>query len=362
MELTKTQSTYLNILRFCAALLVLFFHASYKRFDGGWLEPVSYFGHDAVITFFVLSGFIISYVSHIKEHTFENFMLHRMARLWSVVVPALVLTVILDQIGLIINPYMYEGPHYVEGTPIIRFLSNLFFVNEIWFLSYRPFSNGPFWSLSYEFLYYVIFASYFYFQGNKRLVCVLFSCFIAGPKILLLLPVWLMGNVVYKIYNKVNLSFFITFLLFFLPILFYFLYRYIGVDVLINKEGLEFFGKEFYYDYIRWSRRFVSDYIVGFLFSIHLLGGLLLSKHIDLNEQIHRGVTAVSSMTFILYLIHYPLLQFYGSIIYHGQGIVTLTLLTVILLAPYTEGKKMWWYLKLTNIYGRCKQLVGVKG
>ncbi|MFQ3189263.1 MAG: peptidoglycan/LPS O-acetylase OafA/YrhL [Paraglaciecola sp.] len=75
----------------------------------------------------------------------------------------------------------------------------MFFVTQIWFLSAIPFSNGPFWSLGYEFWYYVIFAIVFYIKTPIKYLLLLVICLFVGPKILLLLPIWLMGVMVYKI-------------------------------------------------------------------------------------------------------------------------------------------------------------------
>ena len=51
------------------------------------------------MVFFVLSGFVIAYVSEQKEHTLREYSISRLARLWSVAVPALILTIALDQLG-----------------------------------------------------------------------------------------------------------------------------------------------------------------------------------------------------------------------------------------------------------------------
>src|SRR5206468_3939655 len=60
-----------------------------------------------------------------------------------------------------------------------------------------PGTNGPFWSLSYEFWYYIIFAAGVYFTGKKKIAGVTCVALIAGPKILVGLPIWLMGAGVY---------------------------------------------------------------------------------------------------------------------------------------------------------------------
>jgi peptidoglycan/LPS O-acetylase OafA/YrhL len=93
-------SVYLDLVRATAALLVLLYHASNNEFGGAWLQRgFSHTGTPGVIIFFVLSGFVISWAVATKEKTFRVFIVNRLARLWSVAVPALALTFVADQIG-----------------------------------------------------------------------------------------------------------------------------------------------------------------------------------------------------------------------------------------------------------------------
>ena len=60
--MNNTLSTYLDGVRFFAAFIVFASHASYDRSFGQWLEFFRIHGHDGVVVFFVLSGFVICYV------------------------------------------------------------------------------------------------------------------------------------------------------------------------------------------------------------------------------------------------------------------------------------------------------------
>jgi peptidoglycan/LPS O-acetylase OafA/YrhL len=55
------------------------------------------------------------------------------------------------------------------------------------------FSNVPYWSLCYEFWYYVLFAVLTFTRGRKRLLWCCAVALLIGPKILLLAPVWATG-------------------------------------------------------------------------------------------------------------------------------------------------------------------------
>ena len=58
-------SVYLDALRFLAAALVFVVHANYSQVTGGMpvLWRFAGLGNDAVMVFFVLSGFVIAYVA-----------------------------------------------------------------------------------------------------------------------------------------------------------------------------------------------------------------------------------------------------------------------------------------------------------
>lgn len=186
----KLLSAYLDLLRFAAAVLVFIVHANYERFTGGLptLWRVARLGNDAVMIFFVLSGFVIAYVSETREKEAAVYFSARLARLWSVTIPALALTFVLDYTGKQLSPAMYDGYWFQESSPILRTVANLFFINEIWFWSIRPFSNGPYWSIGYEFWYYVIFAATLFLKGNKQKIAIASLAIFIGPKILCTAP------------------------------------------------------------------------------------------------------------------------------------------------------------------------------
>ena len=340
--MNKTASIYLDLIRFLSAILVFLAHAKYNRFDGEWLKSVGDLGlgHDAVIIFFVLSGFIIAYITSRKESTLVNYSKRRLARLYSVVVPALVLTLVLDYFGKSINPDMYVGVQYQASDPIYRLFANLFFINELWFNSWRAFSNGPFWSLSYEFWYYVIFASWFFFSHYKRWILTALAMLIAGPKILILLPIWIMGVVAFHLSSRITINNFAALFFAVTPLIVYILIREAGLQKYLLSLTIETLGFDFVYEDLKWSRRFLSDYIVGGLVSIHLIGMISLSKSFSFPSFLEKVIRYFAGMTFAFYLFHYPFLQFFGSFLNEGVAIVVLTSISIILIAPFTEGKK----------------------
>lgn len=330
-------------MRFSAALLVFFFHANDPEFHATFLEPVGRFGRDAVIAFFVLSGFVIATVANGRENTIGLYLVSRLARLYSVVIPALILTLGADAIGQAIDPVVYESDHYKDSQPWIRFIATFFLLNEIGLWSWHPFSNGPFWSISYELSYYLIFAAFFYFRGYQRFVFGTIVLLIAGPKILLLLPVWLMGVGLYYLGNRIQSGNVIAGMLFIMPVVVYVVFRYdisyqlaIFTNQLFTTDTLS---------YLVYSVRFLNDYVLGILVTMHLAGALFLSRNIELviPVAIEKVIRYLAGMTFSLYLYHFPLLMLGTALFDNGIIIVLMVLLVVALLAPVTEGRKSEW-------------------
>ena len=78
---------------------MVLYHARYLEF-GGLVFGVGYrYGWDAVKVFFVLSGFVIAYVAETKSNSLPLFFRDRLSRLYSVVVPAILVTCIADSLG-----------------------------------------------------------------------------------------------------------------------------------------------------------------------------------------------------------------------------------------------------------------------
>ena len=191
--MTNALSLYLDALRFGAALAVFVSHYSTGRISGGLFWQFDG-GRTAVLVFFVLSGFVIAWVSDTRERTLEEYGLSRVARLYSVIIPAFVLTAVLDSIGKAIDPRLY-GPEWGHSMahPVIDYALSAVFLGESWTIRVLPGFNVPYWSLNYEAWYYVLFAAAIFLRGRPRIAAVIVAALLAGPRILFLLPVWLMG-------------------------------------------------------------------------------------------------------------------------------------------------------------------------
>ncbi len=186
-------SLYVELLRLSAAAGVFLFHAG--RFLLPWL-PTTWIDHGAecVAVFFVISGFVIRHVSVSREVGAAAYASARLARLYSVTLVALVVTLAADGVGRHVNPDAYLGQRWFNpNVDLSDLLAYLTFTNEAW-LSHGIFgSDEPYWSLGFEAPYYLAFGLAAYLRGRSRYVALAVWALVVGPKILIYLPLWLVG-------------------------------------------------------------------------------------------------------------------------------------------------------------------------
>ena len=224
MEFGRTKaSVLLDLVRGVAAVLVCLGHWRNIFFvDYGsvtthrWLVGPLYIlcscGHQAVMVFFVLSGYLISgsvrRALAAGQWDWRSYATHRLVRLWVVLAPGLLLCWLWDGVGLRsgLAPMLYHGlsgNHVVgdvlRGRGLGVFLGNLVFVQSLRVPVFG--SDGPLWSLAYEAWYYGLFPLGLVtllarFQVWTRVVCgVLFAvvAWFVGGVVMLYFPVWLAG-------------------------------------------------------------------------------------------------------------------------------------------------------------------------
>ncbi len=175
-------------------------------------------GHQSVVFFFVLSGYFIggTVFRAMERNQWEwpGYLLRRLVRLWAVLVPALLLCLFWDRLGIHLGhaPALYGGrvPNHVipDVTSLLAphiFFGNLFFLQGILTPTFG--SDGPLWSLAFEFWYYILFplgliAIWSRARAAQRLLCaVLFlavAWFVRGG-ILESFPIWLLGAALFKL-------------------------------------------------------------------------------------------------------------------------------------------------------------------
>jgi peptidoglycan/LPS O-acetylase OafA/YrhL len=332
-------SILLDSLRILAAVVVLIHHATQQWLTAYFnvVEQVENLAHAAVVIFFVLSGYLISYTTTGNNRGLRQYAAARLSRLYSIVLPAILLTAIIEFIVTKLNPSLALS--YLRGDSLPRYALCLFFCNEIGSISAAPPINGPLWSLSYEFWYYVIFGFWFYRIFNwKSLLLFIGICFFAGTKILLLMPIWMFGFLAYRVPKSIqptSKSWIFIFILFI----------FAGLAIIYLPAFPYHLGsKPFFF-----ANQFVKDWIVGMLFSLALWH--LPSEDYPLKSKLVGGLRAIADLSFPLYVLHYPLLVLWravfgwrtNDIIQMWQAVISVTLLS-ILIGFFLESYRHTWY------------------
>ncbi|HMM76593.1 MAG TPA: acyltransferase [Gammaproteobacteria bacterium] len=346
--MNRATSIYLDLVRFLAAVVVLLTHLAYKRFTGGLIIEWRTYGNDAVMVFFVLSGYVIAHTVATRDREFGPYLLNRCARLYSVALPAIALTVVLDHLGRLIDQALYAGFWFQGSDPIGRVLHALTFTNELWFHSVRLFTNGPYWSLGYEFWYYMIFAACVFLRGGKRTLGVAALLALVGPKILLLFPIWLLGVAVYRLNTRRSVGERWGWVLFLGSIVAYAAFRAFGLRDALLYFTYDWLGKGFVVDELRWSDEFLSAYVIGILVACNFIGvQAVASRLAPLLTRFERPIRNWAGYTFSIYLFHYPVLQFLAAVLpiepreaWSGVLLFALTIAVCRLLGDYTEKRK----------------------
>ena len=328
----KKLSLYLDAVRFLAALVVVADHLSFSIITGGLFWQLQPYGHLAVMVFFVLSGFVIAYVADTKERTLAEYSLSRAARLYSVVAPAILVTLVADMIGQGLRPEMYSSSWgFVDDQPVTQIIRALTFTthDHPLFEDIRLFSNGPFWSMSYEFWYYVFFATVFYLRGWRRVLTATLALIAAGPAIIILGPVWWIGVAAYRICRSAR------------PLT--------GLGCALFVGSIVTFGAS---EYLRLrdllsAQEFLYDYGFAVLVAANFIGFRLMGGVTSFILRYERAIRYFAGFTFSIYLFHCPLLFMFGAAVpgepsdwAHRLMVLVGSFTTIWFLALFTEHKK----------------------
>lgn len=307
-------SILLDALRGAAALLVCIGHWRYFFFvdypeipmHRGWLflpYLMCTMGHQAVIVFFVLSGYLVG--GHVLraletgQWSWSNYFVQRGVRLWIVLLPALALGGILDFAALHFRlaPALYAGQvanHITFNVHNVltwkTLLSNCFFLQTIATPAFG--SNAALWSLANEFWYYLIFplgllALRGPYSAAKRIamaIACLCICYGVGAGIVSLLPVWLLG-VLLAIVPVWRTAAWMRWLA---------LALYFPFFAAVSREGI--------------TGHFPPDYALG-LATFGLMYVLLGAREVASGRWYERPSRTLAGFSYTLYLVHTPMLM-----------------------------------------------------
>jgi peptidoglycan/LPS O-acetylase OafA/YrhL len=296
LPLARETSLYIDAVRVLAALVVFLDHFARPNISGGLFWQIAPFGGDAVIVFFVISGFVIAHATARKERNAANYFVSRAARIYSVAVPAIALTVACDFVGQWIDPH-YTSWSHSAGALWQQLATGLTFTNEFWHLGFFPGSDGAYWSLGYEVPYYVIFGAALFARGLWRVLLPAALMLIVGPGIVALLPIWLLGVGLYRLGRIWQAREAFGWVLFLGSIA-----AWIAAQFWLHAAG--------YAVYHVAASDYVPDYVTGFCFVLNLLGfEAIAPRFAALLKPAARTIRWAAGRSFTIYLVHIPVLK-----------------------------------------------------
>jgi peptidoglycan/LPS O-acetylase OafA/YrhL len=327
-RLAKRTSVHLDLIRGVSAVAVLLYHLRGLFFvDYSFLDhrsapltalyAVTGYGHQAVMVFFVLSGYFIgtSVMDSVSglRWSWRTYLVSRLTRLQLVLFPALILGAIWDRIGMRLPQaaplyfdalYKFYVPSVALRSTVPVFFGNLFFLQSI--VSPVFGSNGPLWSLSYEFWYYIVFpllalAAAAWVGTRYRIlyaVLALILLWFIGPVVSLYFLIWLAGAAVGRLPRIVKSK--------------------TPAAVAAWGAGLVFAGALAWVRTHRLSSDLLTDYAVGFCFAAWLYA-LLLGTREDVSPAYAHGAKKLAGFSYTLYLTHFPALLLLRGLI-NPQG------------------------------------------
>lgn len=343
--MNRPTSLYLDAIRFLAAMVVFLSHTAEQRWSGGVLWQIIPWGSDAVVVFFVLSGFVIAYVVEERERSARIYAINRLARIYSVTIPALILTYVLDAFGRAEEPSLYlNSPDYVPNQVTWQILNSLLFTNRIWFNHVQPGTIGAYWSLGYEIPYYVAFGAAAFASRPWAIAGMIAVMATVGPNITAYFPMWLLGLASYRCCAKRPLAPTFGLMVWTVSIV---LLALIELPPK-NRPGL-------FYDVNilspQWDRVLLHYYSVAMLFAMNIVGFRGASPLFAASfEMAARPIRWAGQNTFALYLFHMPIIQFIVAVGHQPPGSAINRSLVfvgapsiIFILAEFTERRKESW-------------------
>jgi peptidoglycan/LPS O-acetylase OafA/YrhL len=358
--LNRGFSIYLDLVRVLAALEVFFFHLSragkFGLVPAGW----NAWGHEAVVVFFVLSGYVVTYAARERDRTLERFCVNRFTRIFSVVLPALVLAVVADHFGRRLAPDIYA--HFRDNWPVLRVAVAAAMLESSW-IWVQPLTAEPLWSVAYEFWYYLLFAGLYFLRGPSRIVTLVLLALVAGPRVLLLFPIWLMGSWIYRDRTLDRLPIAVCLALAVLPLAACWLYADLRVQTILGDLLQSLLGKSLFKNGLFLSRYVLSDTLLGVVVAAHFVG---IRRFAPLLERalgaIEHPIRHLANYSFSLYAYHQSaIFLFAACLIAAGvtgpllaAGVIVGTLLLVAGLGSLTEARRQSIKPLFTKTIGRA--------
>jgi peptidoglycan/LPS O-acetylase OafA/YrhL len=336
-------SVYLDLLRGGSALWVALSHLPLFGVAGtANVLPLPEDGHDAVVLFFILSGFLVAHaVVRKPDQGLLGYLLDRGSRIYSVALPLLLLSFACAAFGLIEATPRYQLEKWHTYLPLFSvFLNQSFGFREV------PLQLYPWWSLAFEVWYYVLFGCAFFLRGKTRWIVCALVFLVMGGRLWLLMPVWLGGVIALLIpFERLNPR--LALVLAISSVLAFVAFKTSGLELALRTLTLEPwggiqprpFGNATY---------FSTDYVTTPLAVLHLVAmrRLLSVQKIPFSFIIQQ----FAGISFCLYLLHPLVFSLWSDGLGRRDGgtvetlcVLALTVLLAFVLAPVTEYRRQQW-------------------
>ena len=342
-HLDQPFSVYLDLVRFLAALAVVLMHL--RQFDlvqGPGADLLTMLGREAVMAFFVLSGFVIAFSTDQRRPSARTYALARAARIYSVALPVLLLAFACASLvpG---NLAIDVDRQYQLAKPWFYIPFHLLFLGDLWTLTEVPPWLGPWWSLNYEVWYYVLFGVACYVRGAWRLPALALVLAIMGIKLWLLLPVWLAGVALYHWQARHTPGRGLARLGWIASLALLVLYEASGIEDTLRAAGrASWVGQAFV---LGNADRFLADYAFGLIVCLNFACARFAGFEALL--RCAPPIRRLASYTLTLYLSHALVLAAWPALYPHDPGspadllaLSAAIALTTFVLGMLTEQRK----------------------
>lgn len=339
----KKNLAILDVLRGAAAIYVLIGHARWLLWEGfteGYsTHPENYnllnkfsvyffslfkFGHEAVLLFFVLSGFVIHYSTASQLHrtqaklSIKTYIYKRVKRIYPPYLFAIVLTLVLGYIGTSMQlPVYYGATPYSLINKLINFkfdvadvLGYLGFLQNVYVNGIS--TNGPLWSLMYEWWFYMLYIPVlFIFNKHKLATSILIIC------------LWVF-NSYFGLGFLLLTTVFNYFLSWFLGML---LADYLLFGSFKKYQAALYLFFVAVFSVLFYDKEYGKDTLIAVLVTLFLYA-VLATNAFEFLKKFKTG----APFSYTLYVVHFPILCFMSGIIMkYNEGYLPQNLLYVLL-------------------------------
>jgi peptidoglycan/LPS O-acetylase OafA/YrhL len=329
-NISEGLSLYLELMRFIAALAVFLYHSRLVLVPNMPLGPFGW-GREAVAVFFVLSGFVISYVVSSRERDWRDYVVARIARIAPVCLIAILVTVLADGFGKSYNFELYERLGFDQFS-IPALMSYLTFTNQFWF-SHQVFgSDEAYWSLGFEVQYYILFAVICFVDGRLKWLLAIAWAAICGPKILMYLPLWLMGVAAQRIvFSGMAMKARTGLILFGGSLLLFF-----GAKLLLGHHVTGMYKTSG--SITQEVKNFCYFSLIGLAVAANIISASVVFQAARFRSSVASAVRWVAGGSFTLYLVHEPLVLCFSAYISQFTDRQTLGLAAMLIVLAICYG------------------------